>query len=87
MLSSQVRPFSELPQRPIHGMLNFWQTKEGLHAIETDATLRPCPVVLHEDPEQQEVPSEVLPESVTEAAEAMPDLDATALPVLIEAGA
>ena len=40
----QVRPFSELPQRPINGMLNFWQTQEGLHAIATDPKLQPPPL-------------------------------------------
>ena len=87
LLVFQVRPFSELPQRPVHGMLNFWQTKEGLHAIETDATLRPPPMMLQEDLQQPDPPLEDLPEAVTEPTELLSELQPSAVPVMIEAGA
>ena len=83
----QVRPFSELPQRPVHGMLNFWQTKEGLHAIETDATLRPPPIMLQQDLQQPDSSPEALPEAGTEPIEALSNMQASAVPVMIEAGA
>ncbi|KAK9836826.1 hypothetical protein WJX74_009024 [Apatococcus lobatus] len=85
--TKKVRPFSELPQRPNHGMLNFWQTKEGLHAIETDATLRPPSIEPQEDPLEQKTLADALPEAVDEPTAAGPDLDASALPVMVEAGA
>ena len=84
LLAMQVRPFSELPQRPIHGMLNFWQTREGLHSIATDPTLQPPAPEVPDLIGKEEDPSVEIIDAAEPADQPLnppgPEVDVDALP-------